>query len=91
MTPVARVVLGVALVAGAGPAGFLIFHIVFDGHPLPSRQLISPASGPTPTLPPAPPPSTRAAEPLTLPDSVALPDRNGRMHHLPSIAAIPWC
>lgn len=34
MTPVARAVVAFVLVAGAGPAGFLIYHAVFNGHPL---------------------------------------------------------
>ena len=37
VTPVARAVLAFVLVAGAGPAGFLIYHTVFDSHPLPPR------------------------------------------------------
>ena len=35
MTPVARAALAFVLVAGAGPAGFLIYHMVFNSHPLP--------------------------------------------------------
>jgi thiol-disulfide isomerase/thioredoxin len=97
VTPVARVVLGVALVAGAGPAGFLIFHLVFDGHPLPAPQLAAPASAaatlPTQTASPHP------AQPLTLPQSVALPDSNGGLHHLADYRGQPlvlnfwatWC
>ncbi len=50
MTPVARAVLGVVLVAGAGPAGFLIYHLVFNSHPLPVHWP-APASTPT-SVPP---------------------------------------
>jgi thiol-disulfide isomerase/thioredoxin len=34
VTPVARAVVAFVLVAAAGPAGFLIYHAVFDSHPL---------------------------------------------------------
>jgi thiol-disulfide isomerase/thioredoxin len=96
MTPVGRAVLGIVLVAGAGPAGFLIYHLVFDSHPLPTRLSSAPAtlssapesaptSAPTsaPELPagPAQSTSTRGATPLTVPDT-ALPDSNGTVHHL---------
>lgn len=43
MTPVARAVLAIALVAGAGPAGFLIYHLTFDRHPLHPQQNRAPA------------------------------------------------
>jgi len=46
MTPVARAVVAFVLVAGAGPAGFLIYHTVFDKHPLPGRQSGAPTSSP---------------------------------------------
>ena len=97
MTPIARAALGIVLVAGAGPAGFLIYHLVFNSHPLPVRAASAPAasaplsSAPTsaPTSWPAAVPdaptqttSTPAATPLTLPETIALPDSNGRMHRL---------
>jgi thiol-disulfide isomerase/thioredoxin len=97
MTPVGRAILGVVLVAGAGPAGFLIYHVVFnDGHRLPPRQSSAPATlssapesapasapGSAPDLPtgPAQTTSTHGATPLTVPDA-ALPDSNGTLHHL---------
>jgi thiol-disulfide isomerase/thioredoxin len=96
VTPVARVLLGVVLVAGAGPAGFLIYHAVFDGHPLPLRQ----QNGATATLaPPALTTGTQASGLLTLPETVALPDSNGHMHHLTDYRGHPlvlnfwatWC
>jgi thiol-disulfide isomerase/thioredoxin len=96
MTPVARAVLAVVLVAGAGPAGFLIYHMVFNSHPLPVRSSApapsstplssAPTSAPTsgPGVPDAPTQttSTHAATPLTLPETIALPDGNGKIHHL---------
>jgi len=113
MTPVARAALAVVLVAGAGPAGFLIYHMVFNGHPLPVRSSAppassaplssAPASAPTsgPGAPDAPTQttSTRGATPLTLPESIALPDSNGKMHHLAEYRGRPlllnfwatWC
>jgi thiol-disulfide isomerase/thioredoxin len=96
VTPVARVLLGVVLVAGAGPAGFLIYHAVFDGHPLPFRQ----QNGATATqAPPMLTAGTPATGRLTLPDAVALPDSNGTIHHLTEYRGHPlvlnfwatWC
>ena len=112
MTPVARAALAFVLVAGAGPAGFLIYHTVFDSHPL-HPQASAPeslGSGPgssaaagdasapdsaplqphttgspgeqtNPTTPPTQTTGTRGP-PLRLPESVALPDSNGTLHHL---------
>src|SRR5665213_2927390 len=107
MTPVARAALAVVLVAGAGPAGFLIYHMVFNSHPLPVRSSAPPASSaplssaptsaPTsgPAVPDAPTQTTsiHGATPLTLPDS------NGKMHHLAEYRGRPlvlnfwatWC
>jgi thiol-disulfide isomerase/thioredoxin len=93
MTPVGRAVLGIVLVAGAGPAGFLIYHLVFNSHPLPalpSAPLISsapapaPASAPlsAPDLPAAPTQTTSTRTPLTVPTGVAMPDSSGKMHSL---------
>jgi thiol-disulfide isomerase/thioredoxin len=114
MTPVARAVLGVVLVAGAGPAGFLIYHMVFNSHPLPVRPSSvpassaplnsAPASAPT-SLPTAVPDAptlttgTHGATPLTLPETIALPDSNGKMHRLAEYRGRPlvlnfwatWC
>jgi thiol-disulfide isomerase/thioredoxin len=96
VTPVARVLLGVVLVAGAGPAGFLIYHAVFDGHRLPLRQQTdAPAAKAPPTLTTG----TQAAARLTLPEAVALPDSNGNIHHLNDYRGHPlvlnfwatWC
>jgi thiol-disulfide isomerase/thioredoxin len=115
VTPVGRAVLGIVLVAGAGPAGFLIYHLVFNSHPLPTRPSgapasidSAPASAPgsaptsTPTFPtdaPTQTTSTREAPPLTLPDSVVLPDHSGKMHRLAEYRGHPlvlnfwatWC
>ena len=44
MTPVGRAVLAFVLVAGAGPAGFLMYHAVFNSHPLPTRQSSAPVA-----------------------------------------------
>jgi thiol-disulfide isomerase/thioredoxin len=96
VTPVARVLLGVVLVAGAGPAGFLIYHAVFDGQPLPFRQQ---NSATTTVVPPTLTAGTHAAAPQTLPQAVALPDSNGNMHHLTDYRGHPlvlnfwatWC
>jgi thiol-disulfide isomerase/thioredoxin len=124
VTPVSRAVLAFVLVAGAGPAGFLIYHTVFDKHPLHPRtgapqgpgpaasapdsapgsapQLPqttgSPAAEANPTTPPTQTTSTRGA-PLTLPAAVALPDSNGKIHHLADYRGKPlvlnfwatWC
>jgi thiol-disulfide isomerase/thioredoxin len=113
MTPVARAALAVVLVAGAGPAGFLIYHMVFNSHPLPIRPSAPPASSaplssaptsaPTsgPAVPDAPTQttSTHGATALTLPETIALPDSNGKMHHLAEYRGRPlllnfwatWC
>jgi len=103
MTPTGRAILGIALVAGAGPAGFLMYHMVFHDHPLPVRQSGAPAlsapAGSAPASAPAQTTSTRAAAPLMLPDNVALPDRNGTLHHLVEYRGHPlvlnfwatWC
>jgi thiol-disulfide isomerase/thioredoxin len=96
MTPVARVLLGVVLVAGAGPAGFLIYHAVFDGHPLPLRQQ---TNVPAAVVPPTLTTGTQAAGRLSLPETVALPDSNGNIHHLTDYRGHPlvlnfwatWC
>ena len=113
MTPVGRAVLGIVLVAGAGPAGFLIYHMVFDSHPLPTRPnsapvISAPQSAPTsapnsaPLVPadaPTQTTSTHGPAPLSLPDSIALPDSSGKMHHLAEYRGHPlmlnfwatWC
>jgi thiol-disulfide isomerase/thioredoxin len=96
MTPVARAALAIVLVAGAGPAGFLIYHMVFNSHPLPVRPSGAPASsaplGSAPTSAPTSWPavpdaqtqttSTHGSTPLTLPGTITLPDSNGKMHRL---------
>ena len=91
MTPVARAVLAFVLVAGAGPAGFLIYHTVFDKHPLHPQSSPPQGSGPAASAP--------ASAPLTLPAAVALPDSNGKIHHLADYRGKPlvlnfwatWC
>jgi thiol-disulfide isomerase/thioredoxin len=107
MTPVGRAILGIVLVAGAGPAGFLIYHVVFNGHPLPTQPSSAPATisstpEPAPESAPASAPSqttsTHGATPLTVPDA-ALPDSNGTLHHLSEYRGRPlvlnfwatWC
>jgi thiol-disulfide isomerase/thioredoxin len=65
MTPVGRAILGVVLVAGAGPAGFLIYHVVFNGHPLPSRSGSAPA---TLSAPQSTPESAPASAPGSAPE-----------------------
>jgi len=49
MTPVSRALLAIVLVAGAGPAGFLLYHTVFGQHPVHPRltapEGMSPAAG----------------------------------------------
>lgn len=95
MTPVGRAVLGIVLVAGAGPAGFLIYHLVFNGShqlpPPPSNSAVTtpaPASAPTsaplsaPVIPGAPTQTTGTRTPQTLPLTVSLPDSAGKMHPL---------
>ena len=113
MTPVARAALAIVLVAGAGPAGFLIYHLVFNSHPLPVRPTGAPAASaplsPAPTSAPTSGPgvpdaptqttSTQGAPALTLPESIALPDSNGKMHRLAEYRGRPlvlnfwatWC
>jgi thiol-disulfide isomerase/thioredoxin len=74
MTPVARVVLGVILIAGAGPAGFLMYRL-FIGGPLPrATPTTQPAAGvPREASSATPQPH---AIPELLPD-VTLPDLKG--------------
>ena len=103
MTPVGRAVLAIVLVAGAGPAGFLIYHLVFDSHPLPLRQSSAPASSmpldAAPDSAPTQTTSTRGASPLRLPETIALPDSNGTLHRLAEYRGHPlvlnflatWC
>lgn len=96
MTPAGRAVLAIVLVAGAGPAGFLIYHLVFNGNhqlpPPPSNSAVTapvgPASAPSsaplsvPFIPGAPTQTTSTRTPLTLPLTVSLPDSAGTMHPL---------
>jgi thiol-disulfide isomerase/thioredoxin len=99
VTPVGRAILGFVLVAGAGPAGFLIYHVVFNGHPLPTRTSSAPATlGSAPASAPASTTSTHGVTPLTIPDAT-LPDSNGNPHHLSEYRGHPlvlnfwatWC
>jgi thiol-disulfide isomerase/thioredoxin len=96
VTPVGRAVLAFALVAGAGPAGFLIYHMVFNGNhqlpprptsaplPAPAAATSAPLSAPTsaPEIPAAPTQTTSTRTPLRVPGDVALPDSSGKLHHL---------
>ncbi len=98
MTPVARAIVAFVLVAGAGPAGFLIYHTVFANHPLHPRTDSAPASAPA-SAPLPPQTSSTRSPPLTLPASLALPDSNGRRHPLAEYRGRPlvlnfwatWC
>jgi thiol-disulfide isomerase/thioredoxin len=93
VTPTGRAVLAFALVAGAGPVGFLVYHMVFNG----SHQLPPPASAPLSA------PATRApaplAVPVSVPGNVALPDSSGKVHTLAEYRGHPlmlnfwatWC
>ncbi len=86
------------LVAGAGPAGFLIYHTVFANHPLHPRTDSAPVSAPD-SAPPAPQTTSTRSTPLTLPATLALPDSNGRLHSLAEYRGRPlvlnfwatWC
>jgi thiol-disulfide isomerase/thioredoxin len=97
MTPVGRAALALILVAGAGPAGFLIYHAVFNSHPLPTHHSEPPAAVTAGPATSAPLGAARAA-PLTLPD-LALPDSNGKTHALSEYRGHPlvlnfwatWC
>jgi thiol-disulfide isomerase/thioredoxin len=101
MTPVARAVLAFVLVAAAGPAGFLIYHAVFNSHPLPLRPDSAPPSSAALSSAPASAPTTSlgSAPALTLPETIALPDSNGKMHYLTEYRGHPlvlnfwatWC
>jgi thiol-disulfide isomerase/thioredoxin len=104
MTPATRAVVAFVLVATAGPAGFLIYHMVFNSHPLPVRPSGAPAASAPLSSQPASGPtaaaaSTHGATVLTLPEAIALPDSNGRMHHLAEYRGHPlvlnfwatWC
>jgi thiol-disulfide isomerase/thioredoxin len=97
MTPVGKAILAAALVAGAGPAGFLIYHVVFHNHPLPTRPDSAPeipnsapwsapgsapVSGPDRPDSPTLTTSTHGSLPLSVPATVSLPDRNGVQHTL---------
>ncbi|HEV2702918.1 MAG TPA: redoxin domain-containing protein [Steroidobacteraceae bacterium] len=106
MTPVGRAVLGIVLVAGAGPAGFLLYHLVFNGShqlpPPPANSAVSAPSAPTSaplTVPDAPTQTTGTRTPQTLPLTVSLPDSAGTMHPLAQYLGHPlvlnfwatWC
>jgi thiol-disulfide isomerase/thioredoxin len=101
MTPVARAALAFVLVAAAGPAGFLIYHAVFNSHPLPRRPDSAPPSSAALSSPSASAPTTSllSAPALTLPAAIALPDSNGKMHYLTEYRGHPlvlnfwatWC
>jgi thiol-disulfide isomerase/thioredoxin len=118
VTPVARGIVAFVLAAAAAPAGFLIYHTVFDSHPLHPAPVSAPGTasqpGSAPQLPqttgtpsdeaapPGPPTQTtgtRGPAPLMLPTAVALPDRNGTVHHLAEYRGHPlvlnfwatWC
>jgi len=75
VTPVARVALGIVLVAGAGPAGFLLYRVVFGGR-LPAQvQPLQPAAQPASPAAPAP----RAPVPERLP-TLTMHDAGGTAH-----------
>ncbi len=58
MTPVSKALLAFVLVAGAGPAGFLIYHVVFANHPLAPRITVPPAPQSAPASAPVLPQTT---------------------------------
>jgi thiol-disulfide isomerase/thioredoxin len=103
MTPTGRAILALVLVAGAGPAGFLMYHVVFHNHPLPVRHSGAPAaSAPQSSAPASAPSATTSnhgATPSTLPAALALPDSNGTLHRLAEYHGRPlvlnfwatWC
>lgn len=91
MTPAGRAALAVVLVAAAGPAGFLLYHVVFHGsHALPvapSSAVSAPASAPgsaprSASFPSGPSQITQAPVLHSLPEGLALPDLGGTMHRL---------
>ena len=93
-SPAAKVALGVFLVAAAGPAGFLMYRLVFSGrlpaHPSQVTAPSAPQRAPTAAAPaagagsapgsPLPAEATRAV-PDAVPD-IALPDAQGKMRRL---------
>jgi thiol-disulfide isomerase/thioredoxin len=78
MTPVGRAVLGIVLVAGAGPAGFLIYHLVFNGHPLPTRADSAPAT--LTSAPESAPESAPASAPSSAPELPTGPAQTTSTH-----------
>ena len=95
MTPVARAALAVILVAGAGPAGFLIYHMVFNSHPLPVRPSNAPAaSAPLGSAPASAPLSAPASAPTPGPAVSDAPTQTTSTHQptpltLPATIALP--
>jgi thiol-disulfide isomerase/thioredoxin len=100
VTPVARVALGVFLVAAAGPAGFLMYRVVFGGRMPPSLQQ---SANPSSTRAPATPDtaagaSVARARPERLPD-LTFEDAAGAPHPLSEWGGHPlivnfwatWC
>ncbi len=95
MTPVGRAVLALVLVAGAGPAGFLIYRTVFSG----SHQLPLPPPASAPVQGPSAPAAKPTSAVLVVPGNVALPDSSGQLHALAEYRGRPlvlnfwatWC
>jgi thiol-disulfide isomerase/thioredoxin len=92
MTPTGRAILALVLVAGAGPAGFLIYHVVFHNHPLPVRQsrppVLSSPLGSAPDSPPSSAPTSVPALPTNAPTQTTS-TRGGTPLTLPAAVALP--
>jgi len=84
-SPAARVALGIFLVAAAGPAGFLMYRLIFAGR-LPAHPVVTSAAPLASAPSQATPPSGLSPEqarpvPTELPD-LALPDLEGKTRNL---------
>ena len=93
MTPVSRALLAFVLVAGAGPAGFLIYHAVFANHPLQPQstapQSSVPASVPdsAPVVPRTTGSPDQPVNPTTPPSQTT--STHGAPSTLPADVALP--
>lgn len=92
MSPVGRAVLGIVLVAGAGPAGFLIYHMVFNtNHTLSPRTIDgAPVIGSAPASAPASAPlSAPASAPAGSPDAPTQTTGTRAPVTVPGFVALP--
>ena len=100
--PAVRIAIGILLVAGAGPAGFLMYRLALGSRLPPSAQLV-PAPAGTPGAAgtagsPAPQPETARPIPERIPD-LSLPDADGKTRRLAEFQGKPllvnfwatWC